>query len=180
MNYAVAYWSIESWSLPLHDAVASLLSNDNSVFKWKLSYQWPNALWRQRHISLIRYSQVDAWWSQRTWSSLVQAEVFICSASNLYLDTLRPRQSEHHFADDFLKRISGMKMHEFRLKFLRRLFLRVQLTILPTLVQIMAWCHPGESQYLNQWWLIYRYRYASLGFSEFKRTYCQSNHRNTP
>ena len=39
---------------------------------------------------------------------------------------------------------SWMKMFEFRLRFHWILFLRVQLTIFPTLFQIMAWRRPGD------------------------------------
>ena len=34
------------------------------------------------------------------------------------------------------------------------------------LVQIVAWCRPATSHYLNQLWLMYRRRYASLGLDE--------------
>ena len=37
-----------------------------------------------------------------------------------------------------------MKMYEFRLRFHWSLFLRVQLTKIPALVQIMAWRRPGD------------------------------------
>ena len=44
-----------------------------------------------------------------------------------------------------------MKVYEFRLKFHWSLFLSFELTIL---------------HYLNQWWLVYRRMYASLGINE--------------
>ena len=38
---------------------------------------------------------------------------------------------------------------------------------IPSLVQIMAWCRPGDiSHYLNQWWLDHWCIYASLGLNE--------------
>ena len=40
--------------------------------------------------------------------------------------------------------------------------------IIPALVQIMAWCWPGDELYRNQWWLDYRHIYVSLGLNELK------------
>ena len=39
---------------------------------------------------------------------------------------------------------SSIKMLEFRLKFLWSLFLKVPIKTMPALMQIMAWCRPGE------------------------------------
>ena len=36
---------------------------------------------------------------------------------------------------------------------------------IPALVQIMAWRRPGDKHYLDQWWLVYRRIYASLGLN---------------
>ena len=48
---------------------------------------------------------------------------------NAFISTSRPRQDGRHFQTIFLNAISWMKMYKFRLRFHRRLFLRVQLTI---------------------------------------------------
>ena len=56
----------------------------------------------------------------------------------------------------FSSAFSWMKMFEFRLKFHWNMFLRVQSTI------FQHWL----SYYLNQWWLIYRRMYASLGLND--------------
>ena len=45
------------------------------------------------------------------------------------------------FQKTFCNTFSWMKMYEFQLRFRRSLFLRVKLT---ALVQIMAWCWPGD------------------------------------
>ena len=45
------------------------------------------------------------------------------------INTLRPRQSGRHFADDIFKCILGMNMCEFRLRFDCSLFLKFELTI---------------------------------------------------
>ena len=44
----------------------------------------------------------------------------------------------------FSNAFSRMKTYEFRLRFHWSLFLRVQLTNIPALVQIMAWSRPGD------------------------------------
>ena len=59
-----------------------------------------------------------------------------------------------------------MKMFEFRLKFHWSLFPSVQLTIF--LQWFRWWLGAGQMtcHYLNQWWLVYRRIYASLGLNE--------------
>ena len=62
----------------------------------------------------------------------------------------------------------SMKMFELRLKFHWSLFPGVQLTLL------QHWCRQwlgavqATSHYLNQWWLVYRRIYASVGLNELK------------
>ena len=47
---------------------------------------------------------------------------------------------------------------------------------IPALVQVMAWCRPGTSHYLNQWELVYRRIYASLGRNQLTMENCVRNH----
>ena len=61
---------------------------------------------------------------------------------------------------------SWMKMFEFRLKFQWSLFLRVQLTIFQHWFRLWLGDVQATSHYLNQWWLIYRCIYASLGLNK--------------
>ena len=64
--------------------------------------------------------------------------------------------------------LCSMKMFELRLKFHWSLFPGVQLTLL------QHWCRQwlgavqATSHYLNQWWLVYRRIYASVGLNELK------------
>ena len=64
---------------------------------------------------------------------------------------------------------SWVKMLEFRLRYHWSLFLRVQLTFHHWFRQ---WLGAGQatSHYLNQWWLVYRRIYASLGLNELIRS----------
>ena len=57
-------------------------------------------------------------------------------------NTLRPRPNWHHFADDTLK-FSWLRMLEFLFEFHCSLFLS-PINNIPALVQIMAWCRPGD------------------------------------
>ena len=68
----------------------------------------------------------------------------------------------------FSNAFSWMKMHEFRLRFHWSLLLRVQLTISQHWLRYWLGAVQATSQYLNQWWLVYRRIYASLGLNEWK------------
>ena len=59
-----------------------------------------------------------------------------------------------------------MKMHEFRLKCHWSLFLRVELTIFQQCFRLWLGAVQATSHNLNQWWLVYRRIYASLGLNE--------------
>ena len=68
----------------------------------------------------------------------------------------------------FSNAFSSMKMFEFRLKFQWSLFPRVQLTIFQHWFRYWLGAVQATSHYLNQWWLVYRRIYTSLGLNEFK------------
>ena len=67
------------------------------------------------------------------------------------------------FQTTFSNAFCRMKMSKKRIESHWSLLLRFTLTS-----QIMAWCRQATSHYLNQWWLAYRRRYASLGLNELK------------
>ena len=72
-------------------------------------------------------------------------------------------------ADDFIfKRISSMKMFQFRLTFHWSLFLRVQLTIFQHWFRWWLGAGQATSHCLNQWCLVYWRIYASLGLDELR------------
>ena len=66
----------------------------------------------------------------------------------------------------FSNGFSWMKIYEFQLKFHWSLFLRVQLTIFQHWFRWWLGADEATSHYLNQWWLVYRRIYASLGLNE--------------
>ena len=75
----------------------------------------------------------------------------------------------------FSNAFSSMKMHESRLRFHWSLFLRFELTIFQRLFRKSLGVSQATSHYLNQWWLVYRRIYASLGFNE-SSLLCGSGH----
>ena len=72
------------------------------------------------------------------------AETSVKCLSDTTFNILRPRQNGRHFADDIFKSNSWMKMFEFRLKYHWSLFLKDPINNILALVQIMAWCRPGD------------------------------------
>ena len=82
-------------------------------------------------------------------------------------NTLRPRQMDAISQTTFSNAFSWTKMLEFGLNFHWSLFRRVQLTIFQQWFRQWLGAVQATSHYLNQWWLVYRRIYASLGLNEF-------------
>ena len=77
--------------------------------------------------------------------------------------------SQTTFANVF----SSVKMFEFWSKFHQSLFPRFQLTIFQHWFRLWLGAVQATGHYLNQWWLVYRRIYASLGLNELtRRNYC--------
>ena len=74
-------------------------------------------------------------------------------------------------------RFSWIKMSEFQFKFHWSLFPRAQLTIFQHWFRYWLGAVQATSHYLNQWWLIYRRKYASLGLNELSA--CRSRMRSS-
>ena len=66
---------------------------------------------------------------------------------------------------------SWMKMFECRLEFQWSLFLRVQLTIFQHWFRSWFGAVQATSHCLNQWWLVYRRIFASLGLNELRHKF---------
>ena len=74
------------------------------------------------------------------------------------------------FQTTFSNAFSWMKMYKFQLRFHWSLFLRVQLTIFQHWFRYWLGAGQATSHYLNQWWLLYWWIYASLGLNELTST----------
>ena len=83
-----------------------------------------------------------------------------------HINSLRPRQNGYHFADDIFKCILLNENVWFMNKISLKCVPKGLINNIPTLVQIMAWRRLATSHYLNQWCLVYRRIYASLGLNE--------------
>ena len=86
--------------------------------------------------------------------------------SQASLNTLRPRWNEQHFADDIFKCIFFNENDWISIKISTKFVPKGPINNIPALVQIMAWRHSGDKPLSEQWWLVYRRIYASLGLSE--------------
>ena len=84
------------------------------------------------------------------------------------LNTLRPKQNGHHFADDTFKCIFLKEYVLIPIKISLKFVPESPINNIPALVQVKAWrgAVQATSHYLNQWWLVYRRIYASLGLNE--------------
>ena len=61
-----------------------------------------------------------------------------------YLNTLRPRQNGRHFADDIFKRIFVNENIIIPIRISLKFVPKGSINNSPALVQIMAWCRPGD------------------------------------
>ena len=67
-----------------------------------------------------------------------------CSASISFLNTLRPRQNGHHFADDIFKCIFLNENIWILIKISLKFVPKSPINNIPALVQIMAWRRSGD------------------------------------
>ena len=70
------------------------------------------------------------------------------------------------FQTIFSNWFSWITMHQLRSRFYWNLFPRVQWTIFQHWFKYWLGAGQATSHYLNQWWLVYRRIYASLGLNE--------------
>ena len=64
--------------------------------------------------------------------------------SGASINTLRPRQNGHHFPDDIFKYIFFNENVWIAIKIPLKFVPNGQINNIPALVQIMAWCRPGD------------------------------------
>ena len=66
------------------------------------------------------------------------------SSDICHVNTLRPWQYERHFADDIFKSIFLNKNVWIPIEISQKFVLKSRINNIETLVQIMAWCRPGD------------------------------------
>ena len=91
------------------------------------------------------------------------------------VNTFRLRRNGQHFTDDIFKRIFFSENVWISIKISLKIVPTGPITNFLALVQIMAWRRPGDKpSSMNQWWLVYRRIYESLGFNELTLLPCES------
>ena len=66
------------------------------------------------------------------------------SSRGQWVNTMRPRRNEQHFADDIFKRIFFNENVWISIKISLKFVPKGPTNNIPALVQIMAWCHSGD------------------------------------
>ena len=114
---------------------------------------WPE-IWSCKHIQ-----NFFQWW-------LITSLLTHKSGATQILNTLRPKQNGRHFADDTFKCIFMNENVRISINISLKFVPKGLINNIPPLVQIMACTDQATSHYLNQWRLVYRRTYASLGLNE--------------
>ena len=92
--------------------------------------------------------------------------MYVCSL--VTFNTLRPRQNGRHFTDDIFKCIFVNENVWIAIEISLKFVPKGPINNIPALVQIWLGAVQATSHYLNQWWLVYRRIYASLGLNELR------------
>ena len=114
-------------------------------------YKW-FCYWINYDIILPQHCQVS-----KMWYYCLDLHV-VPTGGGLLIAILRPRQNGRYYPVHIFKCI----FIEISLKFIPER----SIDTIPVLIQIMAWGRLGDNHYLNQWWLILVYIFASLGLNE--------------
>ena len=122
--------------------------------------------WHTDTVKCLSITMFNTLRPGQNWSYFAH-DTFKC----IFFNTLRPRQNGRHFQMTFSNAISWMKIDEFRLRFHWSLFQRFQLTIFQHWFGQWLGAVQVTSHYLNQWWLIYRRIYVSLGLNELMKMF---------
>ena len=78
------------------------------------------------------------------WMLLTTTEIVDNGQPTTSRNTLRPRQNGRHFADDIFKCIFVIENVWILIKISLKFVPKGPIPNIPTLVQIMAWCRPGD------------------------------------
>ena len=98
---------------------------------------------------------------------------FDLSVQDNWLDfyTLRPRQNGRHFTDNIFKCIFLIEKVWILLKISLKFVPKIQINNIPAMVQIMAWCRPGDKPLSGPMMVIYWRIYASVSLNELKNNF---------
>ena len=79
-----------------------------------------------------------------------------------WVNTLRPRQNGRHFTDDILKCIFSNENIYISIEMSLKFIPKSQINNIPALVQIMAWCRPGDKPFLPATKQLYEWYFLSV------------------
>ena len=119
------YWSFEDLAKQ-----ADISSISGLIFEWQVIFEVHYSQ-RTVHLHLVRLH-----WIKCIWYDFM---IF-----GLNINTLRPRQNGHHFADYMFKWIFLNENVWILLKISLKFVPKVWINNIPALVQIMAWRRPGD------------------------------------
>ena len=110
-----------------------------AMWFWAPSMNW---LWCSEAYAIIVLGQHCS--RQRLVYYLRQYWLAINETILLHINILRPRQNGRHFADDIFKCIFLNENVRISIEISLKFVLKESINNIPALVQIMAWCRPGD------------------------------------
>ena len=114
---------------------------------------------------------IELWHLQLAFESITASSPVIWEIYEAVLkgvNTLRPRQNGRHFPDDIFKCCFLNENIWISIKFLLKFVPKGPINNILALVQIMAWCWPGDKPLSEPTLVSYWRIYASLGTQWFK------------
>ena len=120
-------------------------------FAWLELYETNRPIWERRFsgapptMIIPIWTTATKWWSKSR-CALWENKQKPCSTINTHSrnNSLRPRQSRHHFADDIFKCIILNENARISLKISLKFVPKIRINNIPALVPIMAWRQPGD------------------------------------
>ena len=90
-------------------------------------------------------TKMDLPWNNKNWPPFIISNVLLnCGCFILRVNTLRPKQNGHHFPDDIFRCIVLNENVWTSIKISLKFVPNSPIKNIPALVQIMAWCRPGD------------------------------------
>ena len=96
------------------------------------------------HQSLILFSTCKSILCRRNKVNIMASDDLVPSSCKVNLNTLRPRNNGRHFADDIFRCILLNEHVWITIKNSLKFVPKGPINNIPALVQIMAWCRPGD------------------------------------
>ena len=109
-----------------------------SPHKWLV--MWGFYIFSLINMINLLSKRLSSWWVEMPWHTIVMLNC-VC---NWLFNTLRPRQNGRHFADDIFNCVFLNENVWIPIKISLKFVPKGPIHHIPALVQIMAWCRPGD------------------------------------